>query len=147
MTVQIVEDVVYGADDLIDEWMAQTLGKRSAVPFTGLGIVSGDRLVLGAKFFNQYAGDITLAMVAKPEAGFKRRAFARLMAYPFNQLGLVRVTAEIPLSNVQSINAAQWLGFVREGVKRRAAPDGGHVGVFGLLRKDFRFKGLIDGRA
>lgn len=147
MTPQIVGDVLYGADNLVDEWMALKLGKTSAVPFTALGIVSGERLVLGAKFFNQYSNDITMAMVASPQSGFKRRAFARLMAYPFNQLGLPRVTAEIPLSNAESIKAATWLGFVREGVKRRAAADGGHVGVFGLLKKDFKFKDAMNGLA
>lgn len=144
MTVRIVGDVVYGADDLVGEWVNARLGSsKPDVPFVGLGIVAGDKLTLGALFFNQQDADITLAVAADPTCGLKRRAFAQIMAFPFVQLGLPRVTAEIPLSNERSISAVQRLGFVREGVKRKAAADGGHVGVFGLLKKDFKLKGFM----
>lgn len=140
MSPVIVRGVLYGADDVVGEWVNARLGAgKSDVPFVAMGILWGeDRLALGAMFFNQQDRDITLAVAADPECGFKRRAFAQIMAYPFIQLGLPRVTAEIPLSNERSIDAVKRLGFVREGVKRRAAPDGGHVGVFGLLKKDFK---------
>lgn len=139
MSPQIVGGVLYGADDVVGEWINARLGDdKSEIPFVALGVVAGERLALGAMFFNQQEKDITLALAADPDVGFYRRAVAQVFAFPFVQLGLPRVTAEIPLSNEKSIAGAKWLGFVREGVKRRAAPDGGHVGVFGLLKKDFK---------
>lgn len=139
MTPQIVDGVLYGADDVVGEWIDARLGHgKSDIPYVAMGIIwNNERLALGAMFFSEQPCDITMAVAADPECGFKRRAFARIMAYPFVQLGLPRVTTEIALSNERSISAVKRLGFVREGVKRRAAPDGGHVGVFGLLKKDF----------
>jgi RimJ/RimL family protein N-acetyltransferase len=140
MTAQVVDGVLYGADDLVGEWINARMGdSKPDVPFVAMGVFHGDRIALGTMFFNQQDADITVAFAAEPK-GCKTRAIARIMAYPFLELGLPRVTAEIPLSNKASIRFAEGLGFVREGVKRRAAPDGGHVGVFGLLKKDFKLK-------
>jgi hypothetical protein len=140
VTAQVVDGVLYGADDLVGEWInARMGGGKPDVPFVAMGIFSGDRIALGAMFFNQSEADVTMALALEPR-GCKPRAMAKIMAYPFVQLGLPRVTAEIPLSNKESIRLAEGFGFVREGVKRRAAPDGGHVGVFGLLKKDFKLR-------
>jgi hypothetical protein len=140
MTAQVVGGVLYGADELVGEWIeARMGGGKPECPFVAMGIFSGDRIALGAMFFNQTEADVTMALALEPR-GCKPRAMARIMAYPFNQLGLPRVSAEIPLSNKDSIRLAEGFGFVREGVKRRAAPDGGHVGVFGLLKKDFKLR-------
>lgn len=140
MSPEVINGVLYGADELVAEWVHRKMqADKPSEPCVALGVFARDRLALGAVFSNHQDRDITVSFAAEPH-GCKPRAIAQILAYPFHQLGLPRVTAEIPLSNAASIRFATGLGFVREGVKRRAAPDGGHVGVYGLLKKDFKLK-------
>lgn len=137
----IKNGVLFGADELVSEWVSRRLvGGKSEAPCVALGVVNDaeDRLLGGCIFFHQEARDIQLAVAMEPGCALKLRALATCYAYAFNQLGLERITAMIEIKNTRSVKLAEGFGFVREGVKRRSAPDGGHVGVFGLLRKDFK---------
>lgn len=137
----LVDSVLYGADDLVAEWMGRRFGSGKAhPPYVAIGIVDDDetRLLGGCLFFNAEDRDIQFSVVMEPGCARKVRALARVYGYVFNQLGIERITAMIEIKNVRSVKLAEGFGFVREGVKRRAAPDGGHVGVFGLLKKDFK---------
>jgi len=137
----IKDSVLYGADEVVAEWMALRFGNGKAqAPYVALGIVdeSGTKLLGGCLFFHAEKNDIQFSVVMEPGCAWKVRAVARIYAYVFNQLGIERITAMIEIKNKASIRLAEGVGFVREGVKRRAAPDGGHVGVYGLLKKDFK---------
>lgn len=137
----IKNGVLYGADDLVAEWVQRRLGGAKAhAPYVALGVVndSEDGLIGGCVFFNAEERDIQFAVAMDTECARKVRALARVYGYVFNQLGLERITAMIEIRNKASVKLAEGFGFVREGVKRKAAPDGGHVGVFGLLKKDFK---------
>ena len=141
---QIVDGVLYGADELVASWVKERLGSSGKVsePFAALGICNRDETGLGAGLiFHSYqdGADVTLTVASEGPVA-RPRAIARCLSYAFDQLGLRRVSAEIELSNARSIRLAKGLGFVQEGVKRKAAKDGGHVAVMGLLRKDFRLK-------
>lgn len=133
--------VLYHADELVAEWVQRRLGgAKTHPPYVALGIVDdvGSALLGGCIFFNAEERDIQFAVAMEDGCARKVRALARIYAYVFNQLGIDRITAMIELKNKRSVRLAEGVGFVREGVKRRAAPDGGHVGVFGLLKKDFK---------
>ena len=82
--------------------------------------------------------DIQCAVACDTRAAMVR-AWARCMAYPFVQLQLPRVSAEIELENERSIRLAEGLGFQLEGIKRGAGVNG-DVGVFGLLRDEFKLR-------
>lgn len=139
----IVEGVLYGADELVAEWVARKLGRKEPGdrPYVALGMTDGENLVGGMVFFNQRGNaEVHVSAAADDPKAMRLRGLARMYAYAFNQLGVRRITAEVEMSNTRSIRLVQGLGFVREGVKRKAAPDGGHVGVFGLLAKDFKLR-------
>ena len=141
MTAIIKNSVLYGADDLVAEWVQRRLGGLKAhTPYVALGVTDGTELLGGIVFFNSTGNDIQCAVAAVGPIAARPRAMAQIFAYPFVQLGLDRVSAEIELDNARSIKLAQGLGFVREGTKRRAAPGGRHVGVYGLLKKQFNLK-------
>lgn len=145
MNPRIVDGLLFGADEVVARWvskMASGEGKIE-VPCVAIGLVKDEALAGGIVFYDHRGNDIQIAMAGAGLRLVPPRTLARAFGYAFNQLGLSRVTAEIALSNERSISAAQRLGFVREGVKRRAANDGGHVGVFGLLKKDFKLKGYL----
>lgn len=142
MSPEIRNGVLYGADDLVARWVQrQCGGDKVETPCVALGVGGSQGLIAGIIFFNHRTGaDIQCAVAAITPRAAKPRVMAQCFAYAFNQLGLNRVTAEIELKNLRSTKLAEGLGFVREGVKRKAAPDGGHVAVYGLLKKDFRLR-------
>lgn len=140
---KVVDGLLYGADDLVGEWVKAKLGSKGQFtpPFVAIGIANGDATALaaGIVFHSYHAGaDVALTVAGGPVA--RPRAIARAINYAFSQLGLRRVSAEIALSNTRSLELARGMGFVQEGVKRKAAADGGHVAVMGLLAKDFKLK-------
>lgn len=60
-------------------------------------------------------------------------------AFPFILLNKRRITCETPVSNRRMIRVNDHLGFVREGIKRCAADDGGDAIIFGMLREECKW--------
>lgn len=109
------------------------------VPYSAFGFVKDGRLIGGAYYHSHHAGrDITISVVLEPDIAADpvafRTAIRQVLSFPFGDLSLKRVTAEIDLANAESVRLAERVGFVREGVKRFAGAGGGDVGVFGLYR-------------
>lgn len=59
--------------------------------------------------------------------------------FVFNTLKRERVTCETPVSHRMMCRVNDHLGFVREGIKRAAADDGGDAVIFGMLREECRW--------
>lgn len=142
---EAVVDGVWGggaAQASIAAWMQTKIGAEIVeVPFAAFGFVDGGKLVGGCYFHSLRDGDckdITVAVVLEPEIAEHpvafRTAIARVLSYPFRDLDLPRVSAEIDMSNARSIDLAQRFGFVQEGTKKHAGSNGGDVGIFGLYR-------------
>lgn len=135
----IVGGLLFRADDHVAEWVNRACGGGKVfAPYIAIGVVTHDGLTAGAVFHSYSGPDVTVTAAAARPSLRLRSAIRAGLSYAFDQLGVSRVTAEIELRNVRMVKLAEGLGFVREGVKRRAARDGHHVGVYGLLRKDFR---------
>jgi hypothetical protein len=58
------------------------------------------------------------------------------------QLKKPRVTAEISMKNERCIKLALGMGYKQEGLKEGAADDGGDLGVFGLMKENFRLRNI-----
>lgn len=102
-------------------------------PFLAIGIGSHGVLKGVAIWRNYVEGlDITLEIAADFQPKMMR-AMPYVLAYPFVQLDLPRVTAEIRESNRPSMRLAEWLGFRLEGRKR-----GTDIRFYGLTREDWR---------
>lgn len=68
------------------------------------------------------------------------REFAvRALAYPFIQLNYRRITGLVHENDAKTLAFDEHFGFVREGLHRCAAEDGGNVISLGLLRSECRF--------
>jgi RimJ/RimL family protein N-acetyltransferase len=126
---------------------ARFVGERtgedfSTCPYAAFGLfrIADDRraIQVGAVVFNLFTPpDISVSVAVDP-AGRPgvRRLIAACRRYAFGQLGCARVSASIRAENAASLTNAIRLGFEIEGVKRRAAPDGGDVVMLGYLRKE-----------
>lgn len=148
----IVHDgVLFGADVEVATWTQATLdGGVVQTLFTALGILQpGVRpeqinedtvmtvLAGGAIFFNHHhedgCSDITVTVANYDERTGHPSVIRRVLAYPFQQLKVRRITAEIHAGNERSIRNATALGFREEGRKRRAGPNGTDIVIMGLL--------------
>lgn len=139
MSPVIIDGLLFNADAHVAEWVnSRCGGDKVFAPFVAIGVVNAHELTAGAVFHSYHDSDITVTAASARPSLRLRSAIRAGMGYAFQQLGVPRVTAEIDMSNARMIRLAEGLGFVREGVKRRAARDGKHVGVFGLLKKDFK---------
>jgi hypothetical protein len=135
----IVDGLLFGADEHVAGWVDERCGGGKVYPpYVAIGVVSSAGLVAGVVFHSYSGSDITVTAANLRPTLRLRSALRAGMSYAFNQIHVARVSAEIELSNARMIRLAEGIGFVREGVKRRAARNGKHVGVFGLLKKDFK---------
>lgn len=139
----VIDGVLYGADAHVATWVQERLGGELVkVPFVAFGVIEANRLVAGAYYHswhdNNVIRDITIAVAIDDAAALKPETVARVLDYAFGQLKLPRITAEIPLANERAVQQATRLDFKLEGRKRKATPDGGEIGIFGLLAEECR---------
>ena len=138
MTPVVIGGLLFNEDEAVAQWVNERCGGGKVfAPFVAIGVVSNGVLTAGAVFHSYQEHDITVTAASARPSLRLAGAIRGGLSYAFEQLGVPRVSAEIELSNTRMIRLAQGLGFVREGVKRRAAGIG-HVGVYGLLKKDFK---------
>lgn len=69
--------------------------------------------------------------------------FREAFRYPFEQLGVQRVTGKAPASHAASHRFQLALGFTREGVIREALAGGEDLHIFGMLRRECRWIGAV----
>lgn len=127
-------------DTAIGEWVRSRVPKVEAWQhgFQAIGFYQGDTLVCGVVYdgFTPYECNMHIAK----EIGVKAEDLDCVEAfkYPFSQLKLERVTAQIEASNMRAIAFAEKLGFRFEGRKRRAFGDEDEL-IFGMLRSECKF--------
>lgn len=136
--MRVVDGVLFGADALVARYVNDLMGQGFEVGTidAALGILGPDGMIGGVLFSNHIAGkDITVTVVCESIMCGHPRIVARILSYPFVQLGLARVTAEIEAGNERSLRNAKLMGFVEEGRKRCT-----DVVILGLLKHEFPFR-------
>ena len=142
----IVDNVLYHANSIVATWMHDKMGETQLVEtgFRAFGIIDpaskseriSERIIAGAYFHSHKDingwRDITVAVAMQPEAMIHPKSIKRILEYPFTQLGLPGISAEIDIGNLNAVKGAGDLGFELIGTKRLAGANGGDVGVFRL---------------
>lgn len=139
-----MKQVVYGQDQRVMDWV----GPRIDVTEFGHGSIAigheQDGALIAGTVFNMYTGpSICMHVASEPGKLWLTRDFLfRCFAYPFLQLKCHRVTGLVRVDNLAAQKLDEHLGFVREGVLRRAASDGTDMIVYGMLRDECRWLGV-----
>ena len=97
---------------------------------------NGASVVCLVAFAHWSRGDIEIMCAARP-GGIHRRLIRELARYVFDDLQCTHVTARVLTDNAPSIRLLERLGFVREGLQRKAQ-DGRDLILFGLIREELR---------
>lgn len=153
----MVGPVLFGADDLVRAFVQARIRESREGgfgPSTALGVVRDGKL-LGGVVYNNFNGHDIHASYAFDNPKWASRAVLRILfGYPFNQLGVVRMTAVIGRRNKHARKMVERLGFKQEGVHPKAVDGRQDAISYGCLRANCKWieprervsKGEVDGQ-
>jgi hypothetical protein len=109
------------------------------MPYEILAATNAERTkLLGAVLYINYRGP-SIEMTSAGEPGWLTRTHLKaFFDYPFNQLGVRRVTGIVHRKNRHARKINERLGFKLEGVCRHGFKDGDAC-IYGLIRNDCRW--------
>lgn len=125
-------------NDSVCRWVAAVIGTPVSGLIQGQSIAftRDGKLVAGAVFYNYCQTHITIALAATTPRWISRQNVAALGRYAFGQCGVRRINSFVERKNKRARRLNEGLGFVLEGKMRKAAPDGGDMMVYGLLKDE-----------
>ena len=106
----------------------------------GLGWeVDGD-LVAGVIYEGYNGHNVWMHVAAEPGKQWLRREYLQYcFSYPFDEIGVSRVSGYVAASNHDAMKFDEHLGFQREAVLKGAASDGGDIIIYVMRREDCRY--------
>lgn len=131
---------VHGAG-VLDYALKRLPGISSFHNAVGIGVMD-DGMILGCMVYDNYLphlSSIAVSIVISDKRCVTRQAIKRMMHYPFIELNLNRITANIDSSNEKSIKLCKKLGFALEGVIREGSLDYRDLLVFGMLKRECKW--------
>lgn len=133
-------EVVYGCEDDLLPWALGVIGLdsfRSDAKAIGL---KRDGSIVAVTVFDGFSQcDCNMHIASDGTKRWLNKAFLLAsFAYPFQQLGLRRVTGLVPAKNADALRFDMNLGFEFEGRCRDALPDDDII-ILGMLRANCRF--------
>lgn len=137
-----MSNLIYGHEDRLLPWAQERIG----VPFRRdaytLGLEKEGELVAVVVFDGFGETDCSMHIASDGTKAWMNKALLlHAFAYPFDQLGLLRVTGLVPADNQAALAFDENLGFVREGYHPKAGPGGKDLVSLGLLKENCRFVG------
>jgi|SRR5215472_13936322 len=122
-------------NDLLAQWIGFQLGRQFHPPYQCIGVVRGEDLVAAALFNNYDHPNIEITFVTTSPRWASRQAVARILGYPFIELGCRRITAVTGKKNRRTRDFLGRLGFAEEGYHRELFERDDGVS-YGLLKRD-----------
>lgn len=106
----------------------------------GLGLLRGDELVAGVLYEGFNGRNVWMHVAAVPGSHWMTRDFLRYcFHYPFNEMGVERISGYVSAGNEKAVKLDEHLGFKREAVLEGASEDGSDVWIYVMRRGDCRF--------
>lgn len=122
-------------------------GERIKRPYVSLGIEKDGEILAGCVYRNYYKHDIEMLFAAKDPSWASKEALRMFFAYPFLQLGVVRVTAIAAKANKKARKFIERSGFKLEGRIRRGMDGVDDAFVYGMLYRECKWlSGVKNGK-
>lgn len=127
------------ADRLVP-WAEGVIGCRFYRDARAIGWGDEDTIKAVAVYDRWSETDCCVHLASDGTGRWMTRSFlAAGFHYPFVQCGLRRMTGLVSADNPEALRLDLHMGWRREGVLRRAAPDGTDIILLGMLRSECRF--------
>jgi RimJ/RimL family protein N-acetyltransferase len=138
---------IFGRDKEVKTWVEDMLGGMNLQePFVAIGMEDKGEIVAGVVYNNYRNGrDIEVHLAGKDgKLWATKKALGVWFGYPFNQLGVERITASVAGKNMKARKFDEHVGFIQEGVMRGALPNDDLI-IYGMLRTECRWIGGTNG--
>ena len=122
----------------IGRWVCEKTGGMYQQGNTGIALEHDGVLVVGIMYDGYTGASIAMHSRCDNPKATTREFYRRIFDYPFNQLGVKRVTGIVPSNNSRALQVDQKLGFKYETTLADYFPDGDAV-IFIMRREDCRW--------
>lgn len=138
----IIGSLLFNADQFVAELVRSRIrGMRDKEwgPYTAIGVIRRGVLLGGVVYHGYHGHDVQISC-AFDKVGWALPGTVRaLLAYPFDDLGVKRVTCIVGRKNKKSRKLLDDLGFTLEGVHKRGLDGFEDAFTYGLLKEDCRW--------
>lgn len=135
---QVFDGVVYGADRLCAEWLAERIGEPFIIrsDTRALGVWDGRRLIAAVAFDGWNGQNVVASIAAEgPRSRWATRpVLRRLFGFPFAHAN--RITCLVRSGNRTSQRMLAAMRFEPEATLMGAASDGGDLAVWRMFKRD-----------
>lgn len=139
MTPYLIGRCLYGADETVCEFVSNLIGEK--ISGRAIGVVSNGAIV-GGVTYSQYTGtDMRCCFAGSSPKWLSRDTLRQFFSYPFEQIGCARISVLVGVNNERSLKVVRGLGFIQEGVIRKAMDDGSDGILLGILKEECRWIG------
>lgn len=135
MATRIITDT-----KLIWAYVAGMAAVPASTNMKAIGLERDGKLIAGVLYegFNHH--NVWMHVAAEPGGKWMTRPYLRYcFEYPFNELGVDRVSGFVEARNERARRFDEHLGFKQEAILSGAASDGGDVIVYVMRREDCRY--------
>lgn len=132
--------IVIDRPELVGPWVAERVNATYREGDTAIGLLSPDgELLAGVLYQNFNGANICAHIAGTPGGKWLNRSFLwMIFDYPFNQLGVKRITGFVPASNAAARAFDERLGFVPEATLQDMLP-GDDLIVYRMRRSECRW--------
>ena len=137
-----MRQLLFNHDDMVADWVKQRLPIQpkngTFGPFRAIGVLVGNTLCAGVVYNNltDDMRDCHMTIAADNPKWCGRLILRALFDYPFNQLGVSRVTAMTNQKNKKAKDLLKRLGFQHEGcIRYYHNPNEGAL-IYGMLKSE-----------
>ena len=125
-------------NDGLKAWIEQRVPEyKSGATTICVGVEREGKLLAAVAWDGWRGASVEATIAADSPRWATRPTIATLLAYPFMQLKVQRVTAFVRKGNKLSRKFCEGIGFVLEGRMRDAGPNLETVLLYGMTRKDY----------
>lgn len=128
---------------LIAHWVAERAGEISSLApgYEAIGVTNARGELIGGVVYTQYRqSNRTIEMWAAGDGNWLTRgALRQFFSYPFEELGVHRVSLLVERTNKQSQRFVERLGFIKEGACKDLFGPGRTVLVYRMLKTECRW--------
>lgn len=135
--------ILAGHDELVAGWVCERVKdlQLSRFGYTAIGLMDDGGAIVAGVVYDMFRGyDVQMHVAAVSDKRWLNKTFlTEAFRYPFEQLGVKRVTGLVAASNREAQRFDEHLGFKLEGIVRQGMPDGDDLMIYGLLKSECRW--------
>ncbi|WP_047236945.1 hypothetical protein [Chromobacterium subtsugae] len=130
--------IIFDEPERVGRWVCEAAGGRWVEGNPAIGMEVDGQLVVGVMYDSWTGSSIAIHSRCDDPRALNREFYRHIFGYPFNQLGVRRLTGLVGASNMRARRLDERLGFRQEASLADYFPDGDAI-VYIMRREDCRF--------